>query len=176
MRTKKIFFKAILAITVMFSVYSCMISSGTGLGIVSTTTTTTTTVLLWRNIWFQQHRQESSVMNIVPKITGFWMWEKWARNKGCLLRIWGSTRLHQLCKIQSKEEKNQKYWVTIAFRQYPNNPNFYSRLQGTQTVYLKATVKPLGSGKVEMGGSHHVENEHGFEDVNTFDFRQLTPL
>ena len=67
-----------------------------------------------------------------------------------------------------------------SLRTISKQPKFLQQIkkenQGTQTVYLKATVKPLGSGKVGMGGSHHVENEHGFEDVNTFDFGQLTPL
>ena len=43
-------------------------------------------------------------------------------------------------------------------------------------MHLKATAKPLvGSGKVGMGGYNHIENENGFEDINAFDFGQLTP-
>lgn len=181
MRTKKTLFKAILAVMGLFSVYSCMISFGTGLGTVSTTTTTTTTVSA-----LAQHLISAAQAKVLSDefTTKNYRVLNVGKSEPETKEVYYDIEVLQdyinYVKAEAKKKKIKNIGITIAFGQYPNNPNFDSRLkkeyQGKLTVYLKATAKPLsGSGKVGMGGYSPVENENRFEDINAFDFGQLTP-
>lgn len=181
MKTRKIYLKAGLATAALMMVYSCMISIGTGLGTVSTTTTTTTTVTA-----LSQHLISAAQAKVLS--------DEYTNKNYRVLNVGKSDPETKevyydievlqdyidYVKAEAKKKKIKNVGITIAFGQYPNNQNFDSRLkkeyQGKQTVYLKATAKPLsGSGKVGIGGTNPIEIENSFEDFSAFDFGQLTP-
>lgn len=180
MKTKKTLFTASIAISVLLMMYSCMISFGTGLGGVTTTTSTTTVSAL------SQHLISAAQAKVLS--------DEYTNNNYKVLNtgkidpetkeVYYDIEVLQdyinYVKAEAKKQKIKNVGITIAFGQYPNNGNFDNRLkkiyQGKQTVYLKASVKPLpGTGKVGMGGYNEVENNAGISEISAFDFGNLTP-
>lgn len=179
MKTKKTLFTASIAISALLMVYSCMISIGTGLGGVSATTTTTVSALSQHLISAAQAQVLSDEYNNKNyKVLNAGKTDP--ETKEVYYDIEVLQDYINYVKAEAKKQKIKNVGITIAFGQYPNNGNFDNRLkkqyQGKQTVYLKATTKPLsGAGKVGMGGNSEVENNTRISEISAFDFGNLTP-
>lgn len=179
MKTKKTLFTGVAAVLLLSSVYSCMISIGTGMGTVSTTTTTTATVtaLSKHMITAGQARllsDEYTNQNYKILNAG----KRDPETKEVYYDIEVLQDYINYVKSEAKKNKIKDVGITIAFGQYPNNGSFDNRLkkeyQGKQTVYLKATSKSEST-KVGMGGSIRDADQSKLDQIGAFDFGQLTP-
>lgn len=163
------------ATAIMLSVYSCMISIGTGTTVtipvvsaLSEHLITPVQAQVLSNEYSQKNYQMISVGKSTPE------------TKEVYYDIEVLEEYIDYVKAEAKKNKIKDVGIVIAFGQYPNNNNFDPRLKnaykGQQTVYLKAAVKPSVSvGKVGIGGYSKEENNAGLANINAFDFGQLTP-
>jgi hypothetical protein len=179
MKTKQILISSTISLGILLTVFSCMLDLESG-------TTTTPSI---QTTTFSSSLEKHLIRTAQAKIL-----EDEYENKN--YKIINANRKNpdtrevyydidaledyiKYVKAEAKKKGIEEVGITIAFAQYPNNANFDSRLkkeyQGQQTVFLKAATKSQESYKVGIGGYNKENENNGVEDIQAFDFGQLTP-
>lgn len=178
MKNKKNFLiPATIAVAAFLTVYSCMQNAGNGTN-TNTTMPTETTLskhllpIAKAKILSNEYEKENYQKVNVGKSQ--------AETKEVFYDLEALEEYLKYVKAEATKAGIDDVGIIVAFGQYPENEIFDERLKseykGQQTVYLKASVNPKMAGnKIGKGGSIDEQGNNSLENINAFDFGQLTP-